>query len=146
MTFRRLTWLGVAAWPRMLIGSLMMTAPASAHDFRSAADAPPSWGQFAKLVKSRFESWISEDEPVANRLRSYVVDRHGKNGGPPASLLVRAWVNPDGSVERVSFAALPDARADEDLRVILKRGNIGEAPPPDMLQPLNLRFSLDARK
>jgi hypothetical protein len=60
--------------------------------------------------------------------------------------VVRAWLNPDGTVERVSFDALKDARADADLRIILKRGNIGEAPPPEMLQPLNLRFSLNPKK
>jgi hypothetical protein len=36
--------------------------------------------------------------------------------------------------------------ATEDLRTILMRGNVGEAPPPEMLQPLNLRFSLNLRK
>jgi hypothetical protein len=49
-------------------------------------------------------------------------------------------------VERVSFAPLPDPAADGDLHTILKRGNIGEAPPPEMLQPLNLRFSLNLQK
>jgi len=49
-------------------------------------------------------------------------------------------------VEKVSFAALKDARADADLRTILTRGNVGEAPPPEMLQPLNLRFSLNLKK
>jgi hypothetical protein len=34
----------------------------------------------------------------------------------------------------------------EDLRTILKRGNVGEAPPPEMVQPLNLRFSLNLKK
>jgi hypothetical protein len=61
-------------------------------------------------------------------------------------LVVRAWLNPDGTVEKVSFAALKDARADADLRTILTRGNVGEAPPPEMLQPLNLRFSLNFKK
>ncbi len=55
------------------------------------------------------------------------------------------WLNPDGSVERVSFPQLPDGQADQDLHTILKSGNIGEAPPPEMLQPLNLRFSLNPK-
>ena len=45
-----------------------------------------------------------------------------------------------------TFAALKDARADTDLHTILTRGNIGEAPPPEMLQPLNLRFSLNIKR
>lgn len=128
-----------------VLGLLISSAPAQAQDFRSSADAPPSWGQFAKLVKYRFESWISADDPVANRFRDYLSSHRGKQGGVPANLTVRVWVNPDGGVERVTFPPLPDAQADADLRVVLKRGNIGEAPPPEMLQPLNLRFSLDPR-
>ena len=69
-----------------------------------------------------------------------------QTGGPPPSLVVRAWLNPDGTVERVSFGSLNNAQADADLQTILKRGNIGEPPPPEMLQPLNLRFSLNIRK
>ena len=60
-------------------------------------------------------------------------------------LVVRAWLNPDGTVERVSFPPFKNAQADEDLHTILKRGNVGE-PPPEMLPPLNLRFSLTLKK
>nr|WP_225711491.1 hypothetical protein [Bradyrhizobium semiaridum] len=119
---------------------------AQSPNFRNADQAPPSWAQFAKLVKYRFEEWIAADEAVANRFRNWVTEHSGKEGGPPPSLVVKAWLNPDGTVERVSFAALGDARATEDLRTILMRGNVGEAPPPEMLQPLNLRFALNLRK
>jgi hypothetical protein len=115
-------------------------------DYRDPAKAPPSWGQFAKLVQYRFETWIGADEEIANRFRAYVIDHAGKEDGPPPTLVVRAWLNPDGTVERVTFDALKDARANTDLRTILTRGNIGEAPPPQMLQPLNLRFSLNLKK
>lgn len=128
-----------------LLGPFIAVLPTQAQDFRQSTDAPPSWGQFAKLVKYRFESWISADDPVANRFRDYLTGHVGKEGGLPSSLMVRVWVNPDGTVERVAFPPLPDQQADADLCVVLKRGNIGEAPPPEMLQPLNLRFSLDLR-
>lgn len=110
-------------------------------DYRAPAGAPPSWGQFAKLVKYRFETWIEGDDEVAGRFRAWLKDN--KADGLPPSLVVRAWLNPDGTVEKVSFPALKDARADADLRTILTRGNIGEAPPPDMLQPLSLSFTLN---
>ena len=124
------------------------TAPGAAQglDYRDPSKAPPSWGQFAKLVQYRFETWMGAEEEVANRFRSYMVEHAGKEGGPPPSLVVRAWLNPDGTVERVSFGALKDAKAEADLRTILTRGNIGEAPPPEMLQPLNLRLSLNPKK
>lgn len=121
-------------------------ARAQSIDYRNPAAAPPSWTQFAKLVQYRFESWIGADEQVASRFRTYVIERAGKPDGPPSVLVVRAWLNPDGTVERVAFPALKDASAEADLRTILTRGNIGEPPPPEMLQPLNLQFSLNLKK
>ncbi len=114
--------------------------------FVSAANAPPSWGQFSKLVKYRFVSWIGANDPVANRLRAYLGKRAGQADGPPQTLEVRAWLNPDGTVDRVSFSPLNNQQADNDLHTILKRGNVGEAPPPEMLQPIRLRFSLNSKK
>jgi hypothetical protein len=128
------------------IGSGPPLVPESGLDYRDPAQAPPSWAQFSKLVKYRFETWISADEPMANRLRSYLIE-HGKgDDGQPWTLTVRVWLNPDGTVERVKFPPLGNDQADTDLETVLKRGNIGEAPPPEMLQPVNLRFSLNLKK
>jgi hypothetical protein len=78
-------------------------------------------------VQYRFETWIGADQEIANRLRAYLIARAGKEDGPPPTLVVRAWLNPDGTVERVSFDGLKNAGADADLRSILKRGNVGAA-------------------
>ena len=115
-------------------------------DYRSPDAAPPSWGQFSKLVKYRFEEWMSADEAVANRFRAWLKETSGTANGAPTSIVVKAWLNPDGSVEKVSFAPFKDERANSDLRMVLTRGNVGEAPPPEMLQPINLRFSLNLAK
>jgi hypothetical protein len=115
-------------------------------EFRDPGSVPPSWVQFAKLVKYRFEEWIGADEPVAARFRVYLKAAAGTSDGPPSSLLVRAWVNTDGSIARVSFPPFGDASATDDLRTILTHGNVGEPPPPDMLQPLHLRFSLNLKE
>ncbi|HLH12843.1 MAG TPA: hypothetical protein VKV77_13330 [Methylovirgula sp.] len=126
-------------------GPALAQTGAPGLEYRDPSQAPPAWGQFAKLVKYRFETWISANEAVANRFRAYLTDHAGKENGPPQTLIVRAWLNPDGTVERVSFPTLNDAQADKDLHTILMRGNIGEAPPPEMLQPLNLRFTLNIK-
>lgn len=127
------------------IGSGPGLAPTAGLNYRGSAQAPPSWAQFSKLVKYRFETWISANETVANRFRTYL--KHAERAdGPPQNLSVRVWLNPDGTVERVSFPPLGDSQADKDLHTILKRGNIGEAPPPEMLQPINLRFVLNTKK
>jgi hypothetical protein len=118
---------------------------AQSLDYRDSSQAPPSWAQFAKLVQYRFQSWIEADDEVANRFRAYVKERAGKEDGLPPTITVKAWLNPDGTVQRVSFPVLNDPHADDDLHTILTRGNIGEAPPPEMLQPLNLKFSLNVK-
>jgi hypothetical protein len=86
------------------------------------------------------------DEKVANRFHAYVIEHGGRGDGPPPTLAVRAWLNPDGTVERVFFPPLKGAQADEHLHIILERRNIGEAPPPEMPQPLNLCFSPNPKK
>ncbi len=137
---------------RTLLASLGMASIAATPivaqglDYRSPDAAPPSWGQFSKLVKYRFEEWMGADEAVANRFRAWLKETGGTANGAPASIVVKAWLNPDGSVEKVSFAAFKDERATNDLRTVLTRGNVGEAPPPEMLQPINLRFSLNLAK
>jgi hypothetical protein len=145
----RVRWSAVSLCALLVLPGLLIlprSLPAQGLDYRDPGKAPPSWGQFAKLVQYRFETWIGADDEVASRFRAYLTEHAGKEDGPPPTLVVKVWLNPDGTVERVSFAALKDARADADLHTILKRGNIGEAPPPEMLQPLNLRFSLNLKK
>jgi hypothetical protein len=62
-------------------------ALAQGLDYRGPDKAPPSWRQFAKLVQYRFETWIGADEEIANRLRAYLIDRAGKEDGPPPTLV-----------------------------------------------------------
>lgn len=143
MKLRRCPWpLTVGG---LIVFSLLSIAAAnlvSAQDYRSRERAPPSWNQFAKLVKYRFEEWVGGSDPLAARFRVYVKALTGAEDGPPPVLTIKAWVNPDGTVARVSFPPFKDKGATEDLRAILTRGNIGEPPPPDLLQPINLRFSI----
>ncbi len=112
----------------------------------SAADAPPSWAQFSKLVKYRFETWIAANDAIAKRLRTHLTNESRHEGGSQPVIEVHVWLNPDGTVERIVASSLNDAQADADLQTILKRGNIGEAPPPEMLQPIKLRFALNTKK
>jgi hypothetical protein len=130
-----------------ILMSVPAVRPVSAEilEFRDPTKAPPSWVQFARLVRYRFEEWIAADDAIAARFRVYLKVHKGKSDGPPATLTVRVWVNPDGTIDRVSFPEFADAGATKDLRTILIRGNIGEAPPAEMLQPIHLRLSLNPK-
>ena len=93
---------------------ILSPAPSRAQnlDFRNPEQAPPSWAQFAKLVKYRFEEWVAADETVANRFRNWVIENSGKENGPPPTLVVRAWLNPDGTVERVDRVGVTTMRGE----------------------------------
>jgi hypothetical protein len=141
-------WLRAILSSALIILALVLPATAIAQglDYREPDKAPPSWTKFGKLVKYKFEEWIAADNEVANRFRAYITGHTSKEDAVPQTLVVHVWLNSDGTVERVSFSPLNDPHADADLHTILTRGNLGEAPPPDMLQPLNLCFSLNLKK
>ncbi len=145
-----ITFLGLISLSARAITILPSVFPAIAVveelTYREADKAPPSWARFGKLVKDRFEEWISADDAIANRFRAYVTEHAGKDDAVPQALVVHVWLRSEGTVERVSFNPLSDLSADGDLRTILTRGNLGEKPPPDMLQPLNLRLSFNLKK
>ena len=124
--------------------ALAQVASAQTTQFRDPASVPPSWTQFSRLVKYRFEEWLGSNDPIAARFRAYLKIHAGASDGAPETLVVQAWINPDGSVQRVAFPALGDPGATKDLQTILSRGSIGERPPPEMLQPIRLRFNLSA--
>lgn len=66
------------------------TAFSQALDFRAPDAAPPAWGQFAKLVKYRFEEWIAADDVIANRFRAWVKAASASDKTTPSSLVVKA--------------------------------------------------------
>jgi hypothetical protein len=138
--------LGAASLVAMLgIGPSGTRAAAAPRDsgYRPATTVPPSWNRFAGLVQSRFQEALAGDDPAVGRLHAYLDARMTDADAPLDRLVVRAWIGRDGRVERVAFPALSDQQADQDLRTILMRGNIGAAPPQDMLQPISLGLSLE---
>ncbi len=69
-----------------LVAGLLAAGPRQAlaqnPDFRDPSKAPPSWIQFAKLVKYRFEEWIATDDTSALRFRAYLKIHRGASDGP----------------------------------------------------------------
>ena len=135
----------VIAGAFLIASCMLVLAPSDtrAVEFRRPDEVPPSWLQFSKLVKYRFEEWLRVDDPIADRLRVYIRVHAGRWDGPPPMMTVRAWINRDGSVAKVSFPDLKDPGATKDLHALLTGGSVGEGPPAEMLQPIQLRFSLD---
>lgn len=122
------------------VGSAQTSA--QSLNYRAPSSVPPAWNAYAALVQSRFREWLGADDDVAYRFHLFLENSAVSADGPLESLVVKVWVKPDGKVEQVAFSELKDKQADEDLHNILARGDIGEPPPPDMLQPLHLRLAL----
>jgi hypothetical protein len=109
-------------------------------DYRSAASAPAAWQEFAKQLQSQFQQRLAADDEAARRFEDDMAKLAGGNDAAPPTLIVRTWIFPDGTVERVESDGL-DAVAAASLRTLLAGAAVG-APPPDMLQPLHLRLTL----
>lgn len=125
-------------------GAVDPVAPAAAQslNYRKPGAVPPAWQHYAQLIQHRIGEWMAEDDEVVRRFHVYLENRVINEPDPPDTLVIRIWVTEAGKVSRAEFKPLADAQASADLRTILERGSIGEAPPPDMLQPLHLKIAL----
>jgi hypothetical protein len=141
---------GTAAIIFLTFGASELSVPsASAADSlesRSTHAVPPAWSQFAQLLQYRFREWLAADNDTAYRFHLYLENRVINESEPPKALPVSAWIGADGAIKRIEFPSLQNKQADEDLYLILSSGNIGEAPPSDMLQPVRLKLKLDFPK
>lgn len=132
----------------LLFGPCFMASTgAMAESFRNAADAPPSWGVFAKRLKSACESALQANNPIARRLNDALekIQTAAKPDEPPLRVRVSLWIALNGTISRVAFTPLASDQATADLSALLTRVSAG-VPPADMLQPIHLSLSLTPRK
>ncbi|MBR0960675.1 hypothetical protein [Bradyrhizobium japonicum] len=145
----RATWWSRIAGSLATAGSLLAAgagvdaSPVAAErsDYRPADAAPPAWQAFARQLKERIEQRLAADDERARHFQDYLDSRGSGSDAPPVTFLLRAWISSDGQLHRVELDGLSDPKASVDLRALLTGQNFG-VPPPEMLQPLRLRFSL----
>jgi hypothetical protein len=123
------------------VGASTSRVSAQGVDYRAADTVPAAWQEFAKRLQARFQERLSADDEVARRFQDGMAKRTGDAATP---LGVRAWILPDGKIERIEVDGQKDDAA-MNLRVLLARGNV-DAPPPDMLQPLHLRLRVQPKE
>lgn len=124
------------------VGLTVSTSPVLAQQ---PAAIPQHWISYAQMAGNQFEAWLSDpanDKVV--RLHTWMQQRLLSEGQPMPlpPLVVSVWVAPGGKVERVKFASLGQAQADEDLRSVMVSQSLSEPPPKDMLQPMVLQLTL----
>ncbi|WP_198088129.1 YbaB/EbfC family DNA-binding protein [Variovorax sp. E3] len=131
-----LGWLGLG----IASATVPIAAPAQTQQ-----QVPQHWISYANLAGNQLQSSLSDpaNETVV-RLHAWMQERMLKEGqtAPPAPVVVRVWVAPNGKVERVAFDSLGNAQADADLRSLLTAQPLAEAPPRDMRQPMVLQLTL----
>ncbi|MBY6239913.1 hypothetical protein [Methylosinus sp. Sm6] len=132
MSRRRFAFLAIAA------AGILAGAPAVA--FKSPADAPAAWRDYAALVKSRVQDWLSGDDEPAKRLRASL-DARAPERGAATRFVARLWFLADGEVTRAEFEGV-EAAAAVELRALVLHRRIGAPPPADMAQPMHLQLSL----
>lgn len=134
-------WLGAITGVLTLAPGTAAAAPSDVpqSDYRSAASAPPAWQAFAVRLQSRFQEKLSAED-IVRRFQDEMAKRGHSTETAVDVVIVRAWIMPDGRVERVEFGRVDPALAVR-LRTVLSEANVG-APPADMLQPVHVRLSL----
>lgn len=114
-------------------------APAQGVDYRSASAAPAEWQAFAAKVQHRFQDRLSADDAAAHAFQDYMAKRSADEAA--LTVIVRTWVLPDGRIERLEIDGIDDDGTIANVRSLLA-DQVLDVPPPDMLQPLRLRFLL----
>lgn len=133
----------------LVIGILMFSSLFSkriaAQEYRPLDQVPAAWSAFAQTLRHEIEVVLRSDNDVARNFQNALAKMKAAGGGKPApQLTVRVWVKTDGSVEYVSFPRLTDPIAEVDLRSLLL-GVTVTSPPKTMLQPIQLKLSLEPR-
>ena len=102
-----------------------LAARKGGRDLLASGGSAFTW--YAGLLKDQIQQRL--EEAARARSGSY-------------SVLVRVWVSPDGSIQRVTLAqSTGDGERDKAIEAALARiDRISQAPPADMPQPINLRI------
>ncbi len=115
----------------VVLGAQMSVPSAEAQNHvRAATDAPPIWIEYAQYVLFRVRDWLTADDRV-QRLRD------AKD--LPPEVVASIWIAADGKVSRIAAHSLEAKTADAIRHAV--EGRVLDVPPPDMPQPLRLRFT-----
>ncbi|MGZ2747160.1 hypothetical protein V0P10_21525 [Burkholderia stagnalis] len=134
-------WIGAALRSLLAGGRPAQSGPVA------VADAPEAWVVYAQRVSQRLEAALDDTGAAARRFRAHLECHAGSaanDGATPPALLLRAWLDRRGDVERIDSepAFAPDV--DADLRSALVGQPVGAPPPRGMMQPVVVRVHVAA--
>lgn len=100
--------------------------------------APAEWMAYAHRVSAAVSTWLEEEDGPALVVRSYLGAARTEVTAQPEPLTLKVWIDAQGRIERLDFAPLAHAEADQALRDALVGRDLAAAPPRDMIQPLRI--------
>jgi len=135
---------GLVRWVAALAGVVVAaTTPVAAQSVTPSA-APAEWVRYAETVTSAVNAWLQAEDEAAGRLRAYLDATRPAPHQPTAPIVVKLWIDGDGTVSRVDFPPFAHAETNADLRGLVVGRQLPGAPPKDMLLPLRIAVQLDA--
>jgi hypothetical protein len=116
------------------------TAAAQPALYRSAAEVPASWRDFAMELQTKLQARLTADAKAVGKIADGMRRLEHSDDATPGAIIVRAWMSPSGKIQRLVFDDL-NGDVVTVLHTLLDNDDVG-LPPPDMLQPVHLRLSL----
>lgn len=131
-------------WTVALAGiGIAATAPVAAQSVSPSA-APAEWVRYAEGTTAAVNGWLQAEDETAQRLRAYLDATRPAPDQPTAPIVVKLWIDRDGTVSRIDFPPFAHAEANGDLRGLIVGRRLSAPPPKDMLLPLRIAVQLDA--
>jgi len=132
-------------WAATIAGAgFAVTAPSVAQSV-SPAQAPAEWVVYAHAATSSITGWLQAESKAAVRLRTYLDTTRPAPDQATAPLVIKVWVEADGTITRIDHPPFSNAEANVDLRNLIVGQRLPGTPPPDdMLLPLRIAVQLDA--
>lgn len=106
--------------------------------------APPEWVRYATGATATVTAWLQAENETAGRLRAYLGATRPAPDQPTAPIVIKLWIDGDGTVSRIDHPPFAHAQANADLRALIVGQRLPSAPPKDMLLPLRIAVQLDA--
>lgn len=131
-------------WAAAIAGAgVAATAPVAAQNLAPSA-APVEWVRYAESATAAVNAWLQAEDDAAQRLRAYLDATRPAPDQPTAPVVVKLWIDADGTVSRIDFPPFAQTQANADLRGLIVGRRLPGTPPEDMLLPLRIAVQLDA--
>ena len=106
--------------------------------------APVEWLHYAEGATQAVTGWLRADSDTGKRLRADLDAARPTPDQPTAPLVIKLWIDGEGSVSRIDFPPFAQTQANADLRALIVGQRLPGTPPKDMLLPLRIKVQLDA--